>query len=157
MGNYKLGPLIISMVFGITIILSGCTGLNKNITLKLQEEKVNEVLQSVNISHDLPFQIDRIDMNDGFMRVYMSYTKQDNSKMNGSYDLRMSIQNGVPVANISNVDMTGLNLDQQMLDQIGQLMIRDIFSAAADLNEQVEFQSIDITEDEMQIVLTILS
>ena len=77
--------------------------------------------------------------------------------MNGSYDLRMSIQNGVPVANISNVDMTGLNLDQQMLDQIGQLMIRDIFSAAANLNEQVEFQSIDIKEDEMQIVIRILS
>lgn len=157
MGNNKLKPLTISMVLVIASILSGCTGLNKNITLKLQEAKVNEVLQSVNVSQSLPFQIDRIDMKDGFMRVYMSYTKQNNSKMNGSYDIRMSIQNGVPVANISNVDMTGLNLNQQMLDQIGELMIHDVLLAATKLNGQVEFQSINITENEMQIVIKILS
>ena len=157
MGYLKLKSLILSMVFIFAIIQSGCAALNKNLTINLQEEKVNEILQSSNASQNLPFQMDRIDMKDGFIRVYMSYANRDGSKMTGSYDIRMSIQDGVPVADISNVDMIGLKLDQQILDQIGQLMIRDLVFAAANLNGQVEFQSINITENDMQIVIKISS
>ena len=136
-------------------ILSGCSTGNREISINLKEANLNEVIQNAAEVQDLPFQVNSVDMKDGLMRVFMSYRKEDGTELNGAYDITLKTEEGQLSAEIMNVDMDGLVLDQQILDQIADLIKRDFVNASSSIRGQVEFRSLQIGEDGLQMVLDI--
>jgi len=140
----------------IITFLSACGAITEqDVTLNLKESSVNEIIQSSANSPDVPFRVSGIDMKDGFIRVFLSYLKADGSQLTGSYDLTLKVSDGQPTASISNVNMPGLKLDRDFLDKISKLIADDFILAATKINGQVNIQSLNISEDRVQLIVTI--
>ncbi len=140
----------------LVITLSACgLAANRDIPLSLKEANVNEVIQTAVSGQNLPFRVDNIDMKDGFIRVSMAYRQEDGSDLNGSYDVALKVDNGQLTAEISNVDMPGLILDQQILDQIAELISRDFVFAGSKIQGQVDISSLSINEDGMEMLIRV--
>ena len=144
--------------FGIllAVLLSAC-GLvgNSEFTVSLKEANLNEVIQSAPVDSNNPFRVTNVDMQDGIIRVAISFRKADGSDLTGSYDLLLSAADGQIVTEIINVDMPGLKLDQPILDQFAELINRDFLSAASGLGGQVTIHSLQITDDAIEMALTL--
>lgn len=139
----------------VLLLLSACNSSNP-VTINLKENNVNQFIRNATATQDAQFWINGVDMKDGFMRVFMVYRKSNGSELNGSYDMTLRIENGEIKADIIEVDMPGLELNQQILDQISALIARDFVFAASRLGGKVEFQGINLTEDnlEMNVVIS---
>jgi hypothetical protein len=137
----------------IVMIISACGPANRDVTINLKEINVNEVIQSAAAEQDLPFRVNSVDMKDGFMRVFMSFRKEDGSELTGSYDIALKAVDGKIIANIIKVDMPGLKLDNQILEQIADLITRDFALAASNVNGEAYFVSLKTNEDDMQMVI----
>jgi hypothetical protein len=87
------------------------------------------------------------------MRVFMSFRKEDGSELTGSYDIALKAVDGKITANIIKVDMPGLKLDNQILEQIADLITRDFALAASNVNGEAYFVSLKTNEDDMQMVI----
>lgn len=148
--------LIVVVCLLLASALTACASSNREIPITLKETNVNEVIQSADTNQDAPFRIESVDMKDGFMRVFMSYRKADRTVLNGSYDVALNIENGKIVAKILDVDMPGLALDDQILQQIAELIAHDFSFAAANIANQVEFVSQKMSEDSLDLVIRIV-
>jgi hypothetical protein len=137
----------------IILFLSACGPTNRDVTINLKEINVNEVIQSAAAEQDLPFSVNGVDMKDGYMRVFMSYRKEDGSELTGSYDIALKAVDGKISGDIIKVDMPGLQLDSAILQQIADLITRDFAQAASRVNGDVYFVSLKTNEDDMQMVI----
>lgn len=140
---------------GVVLAISACTTSNREITINLKETNINEVIQEAAAIQELPFQVQSVDMQDGMMRVFMSYRKPSGSELTGAYDISLKADQGQLKAEILNVEMDGLVLDQPILDKIAELITKDFINASANIRGQVSFQSLQIHEDGLQMVLQI--
>jgi hypothetical protein len=155
MKPHKKLLLIIVLYMIIVLVLSACSPTNRDVTINLKEINVNEVIQSAAAEQDLPFSVNGIDMKDGYMRVFMSYRKEDGSELTGSYDIALQAENGKITGEIIKVDMPGLQLDNTILEQIANLITNDFALAASRVNGEVYFVSLKTNEDDMQMVIQI--
>jgi hypothetical protein len=137
----------------VGLVLSACVAGNRDMLVNLKESSVNDVIQSAPVAQDTPFHIDGIDMQDGFMRVFMSYQMKDGSALNGSYDIALKVNNGDVSAEIKNVNMPGLVLDEKIIKQISDLIARDFVFSASQVQGQVDIKSLLIKEDNVQMVM----
>lgn len=153
--NSSKSWILLGMISLLAVILSACGTSNRAITINLKEANVNEVIQNAAAVQDRPFQVDSVDMQEGFIRVFMSYRKPDGSKLNGTYDIALKADQGQLSADILDVDMQGLELDQPILGQIADLIQRDFINASTNIRGQVDFQSLEIHDDGLQMVLQI--
>lgn len=148
-----MGALFLSLA----ISLSACgLAANRDIPLSLKEANVNEVIQNAVSAQDLAFRINNVDMKDGFIRVSMAYRQEDGADLNGSYDVALKLENGQLTSEITNVDMPGLVLDQQILDQIAELITQDFIYAGSKIQGQVEISSLDIHEDGLEMIIRVV-
>lgn len=146
----RLG-LILSLVL---IFLNACSlASNQDLVMNLDESKVNQIIQGAPLAQNVPFRITGVDMKDGYMRVFMSYRKENGSELIGSYDISLKVDAGAIGTDILNVDMPGLVLNQQILDQIAELISRDFSYGASMINGQVVFKTLKMSED--NLVLTV--
>jgi hypothetical protein len=144
------------LCMSLAILLGACdVAANRDIPLNLKEANVNEVIQNAALSGDSAFRIDNIDMKDGYIRVFMAYRQEDGTDMSGSYDVALKLDNGQIRSEISNVNMPGLVLDQQILDQIAELITRDFVFAGSKVQGQVEIVSLITNEDGLQMVIRV--
>ena len=146
-----IGLIGVILVFAI----SACTTSNREITINLKETNINQVIQEAAAIQDLPFQVQSVDMQDGMMRVFMSYRKPSGSELTGVYDISLKADQGQLKAEILKVEMDGLVLDQPILDKIAELITKDFINASSNIRGQVSFQSLQIHEDGLQMVLQI--
>ena len=141
------------MIF--VFIISACGPARRDVTVNLREINVNEIIQSAVAEQDQPFRINGVDMKNGFMRVFMSYRKEDGSELTGSYDIALKAVNGKIIGDIIKVDMPGLQLDSATLKQIAGLFKDDFILADSRVNGEVYFVSLEMNEDDMQMVIQV--
>jgi hypothetical protein len=148
--------LSVISVFLMVVVLSAC-GLvgNRELSLSLKESKVNEIIQSAEASNTSPFRVTNVDMQDGFIRVALTYQQPGGVDLNGSYDVSFSLDKAQLSSKITRVDMPGLTLDQKSLDQIARLITQDFVIAGARLPKPAEIVSVDVNDDEMLMVVRI--
>jgi hypothetical protein len=150
----RLKLFLLSGIFLIMIPLSACSFPGREIQLSIKEADVNQLLLNA-ASEDLPFKVDRVDMRDGSIKVYISYRQPDGSEIQGSYDLEFTVDDGKLAGKISNVDMQGLNINPGILDQVSSLILREFTTPGAKLGDRVTYQSINIDDDEIQLVIRV--
>ena len=127
------------------------------ITVPLSESAVNRLLRFSFVEQDddnLLDDITSIDMQPGFIRMFGTYTNSDGSTVPGSVDLTMSAKDGALDAEITAVDIAGLDIDHPRVTHVNDVMAEAFADEASD-NDDVEFVSVDITEDSMEITIRV--
>jgi hypothetical protein len=127
------------------------------ITVPLSESAVNRLLRYSFVDQDddnLLDDITSIDMQPGLIRMYGTYTNSDGSTVPGSADVTMSAKDGALNAEITAVDIAGLDIDHPRVTHINDVLAEAFGDEASD-NDDVEFVSVDITEDGMEITIRV--
>jgi hypothetical protein len=127
------------------------------LTVRLSESSVNRLLRYSVVEQDednLLDDITSIDMQPGLIRMFGTYTNSDGSTVPGSADLTMSAKDGMLNAEITAVDIAGLDVDHPRVTHINDVMAK-AFSEEASDNDQVEFVSVIITADGMEITISV--
>jgi hypothetical protein len=127
------------------------------ITVPLSEDAINRLLRSSVVEQDednLLDDITSIDMQPGLIRMYGTYTNSDGSSVPGSADLTMSAKDGMLNAEITAVDIAGLDIDHPRVTHINEVMAKAFAEEASD-NDDVEFVSVNITADSMEITIRV--
>ncbi len=127
------------------------------ITVPLSASAVNRLLRFSTVEQDsdnLFDDITSIDMQPGLIRMFGTYTNSDGSSAPGSADLTMSAKDGALEAEITAVDIAGLDIDHPRVTHINDVMAKAFGDEASD-NDDVEFVSVDITEDGMEITVRV--
>ena len=127
------------------------------ITVPLSESAVNRLLRHSVVEQDddsLLDDITSIDMQSGLIRMFGTYMHSDGSTVPGSVDLTMSAKDGKLNAEITAVDIAGLDIDHPRITHINDVMAEAFADAASD-NDVVEFVSVNITADGMEITIRV--
>ncbi len=127
------------------------------ITVPLSESTVNRLLRLGFVEQDedrLFDEITSIDMQPGLIRTFGTYTHSDGSTVPGSADLTMSVKDGELDAEITAVDIAGLDIDHPRVTHINDVMAKAFRNEASD-NDRAEIVSVDITEDGMEITIRV--
>jgi hypothetical protein len=160
------------LVFALIGVLLTACGVGLNIKqdeagntvldVSLPESVVNTILQDAvlntstdpNPSDQLLNQIDSIDMKPGLISVAGKRTLADGTQVNGTFDLSLSADNGQLRASVSNVQVAGDPVSQEAINQINERIASSLAQNASD-NSNSEFNSVTITDDALQFVVTI--
>ncbi len=127
------------------------------VTVALSENAVNRLLRYSFAEQDednLFDDITSIDMQPGLIRMYGTYTHSDGSTVPGSADVTMSAKEGMLNAEITAVDIAGLDIDHPRVTHINDVMAKAFAEEASD-NGEVEFVSVNITADGMEITIRV--
>ena len=154
----KLVLFLLMMAMPAMACLSGTTVSdlsNMEASVALSEDAVNRLLRHSVVEQDednLFDDITSIDMQPGLIRIYGTYTHSDGSTVPGSADLAFSVEDGMLNAEITAVDIAGLDLDHPRVTHINDVLAKE-FAGEASGNDQVEFVSVKITADAMEITV----
>ena len=127
------------------------------ITVPLSESAVNRLLRHSFVEQDddnLLDDITSIDMQPGLIRMFGTYTHSDGSTVPGSADVTMSAKDGMLNAEITAVDIAGLEVGHPRVTHINDVMARAFAEEASDV-DGVEFVSVNITADGMEITIRV--
>jgi len=131
------------------------------VTVPLSESAINRLLRYSFVEQDVDNLFDditSIDMQPGLIRMFGTYTNSDGSTVPGSADLTMSAKDGALDAEITAVDIAGLDIDHPRVTRINDVMADAFAEEASDnviSNDQAEFVSVEITEDGMEITIRV--
>jgi uncharacterized protein YceK len=145
------GLLVILML--LTILISGCSLINSETTITLEEQQVNEIIKSANAAAatgGTGLQVTGVDMKDDIIHVFVDYI-EDGSKVAGSYDISLDVSEGMILSQITAVDLPGLTLSPQQIGEIAQKIADDFTFASSEVGGRVDILSITITEDSLQM------
>ena len=145
-----------SVLLILAILVGGCSLISKQTTLTLEEQQVNDIIKNANASTQTEqprLQATGVDMHDGFIHVIVEYLKEDGSKIEGSYNVSLAVLDGIIQAEISSVDLPGLTLSQQEIEQIANKIAIDFAAAPSQLGGRIEVLSIAVTENHIQMVV----
>jgi len=130
---------------------------NMEVTVSLSEDTVNRLIRHSVVEQDednLFDEITSIDMQPGLIRIYGTYKHSDGATMQGNADLTFSAKDGMLIAEITAVDIAGLDIDHPRVTHINDVMAK-AFAENASENDQVEFVSVDITKEAMEITVRV--
>jgi hypothetical protein len=143
------------VLLSIFALLTACNVGAQDFTISLKEARVNQIVQNSLASaaaSELPFQVRAVDMKDGYIRVFVSYTRPDAPELIGSYDISLDAEAGGLKGQIVGMDMPGLVLDSDVVSQLAELIASD-FATVSELKGFVNFLDVIIGEDSLELVV----
>ena len=130
---------------------------NLELTVTLKEDIINRLLRysfSEQDEDNLLDDITSIDMQADLIRIYGTYTHADGSEVPGSADMTFSVKDGKLHAKIIAVDINGLDANHPRVTRINDVIEREVGKAASD-SDEVEFVSVGITEDSLELIIKV--
>ena len=146
---------VLSLACSAGSIIGDTTSLE--VTITLSENDVNRLLRHSFVDQDednLLEDITSIDMQPGVIRIHGTYTNSDGATVPGSADITFSVQDGMLNGKITAVEIAGLDVNHPRVTRINDLMTKE-FAKAASESDEVEFTSVEITEDSLEFVIQV--
>ncbi|MCP4544194.1 MAG: hypothetical protein GY832_44345 [Chloroflexi bacterium] len=140
----------------LAVLALACGG-SATIPITLSEEDVNLIIQNSTVTSgpdDLLVEVSSVDMQDGFIRINGTYEREDGTIVPGSCDLALTAQDGMLEAEITAVNISGIDLNDKRITRINDTLTKEFAKSASDTGE-VEFTSVTITEDALTFVIKI--
>ena len=137
---------------GIALLGLACGTSTPPINVSLSESDVNQILQQaadVAVGSDAPVEITSVDIQEGFVRVYGTYT-WEGITVDGSADLTLTVEDGNLYAEITSVDAQGIQIEGDLIERANEELTRS-FTEAASQNDRVTFTSVAIGGDEVTL------
>ncbi|HVN52980.1 MAG TPA: LmeA family phospholipid-binding protein [Anaerolineaceae bacterium] len=134
-------------------------GNNLDFQVTLTEDQINTMLSnahdsSVDRDRDLLDKVAKVDLHDGLIRVYGTRTHQG-QQVSGSYDVKLAAVDGELKAEIVGVDIPGMSLDDPRVQSTNEEVAKSLRQSAVENRDHVTFDSVKVTNDNVQINLTV--
>ena len=152
------------LLFAVMLVAAACRGIgvsldgegNVNVSVDLTEADVNSVVQRAMANNpNSPIDVQNVDLMNGIIRATGTYTRPaDNQVVNGTIDMTASVQNGGILIQISAVNVEGWSLDDQRITNLNARLAEG-FAQAASQAEQVEFVSVRVTDNALQMQIKV--
>ncbi|MBN1149012.1 MAG: hypothetical protein JXA78_17270 [Anaerolineales bacterium] len=147
------------LALGLLGLILACGSPTTLVTVNLNAERVNQVLQGAVVDGGGAggrFEMQQAELQDGFLRIYGAYLPQGGQAVAGSFDLALSVQEGILNAQVTAVDIQGGQLEDAWLRQASARLVTDLAAAAAQGRQEAEIVSAKITPQALQIGLRFL-
>ncbi|MCP4540583.1 MAG: hypothetical protein GY832_25890 [Chloroflexi bacterium] len=139
------------------VVLTLACGGSATVRIKLSEEDVNRIIQNSTVTigpDELLVEISSVDMQDGFIRINGTHERGDGTIVPGSCDLTFTVQDSMLRAEITAVDIAGIDINEQRITRINDELAKS-FTKSASNTDEVEFTSVTITKDALTFVIKI--
>jgi hypothetical protein len=131
----------------------GADGTEINVSLK--ENAINKLLENSNTRLDdndtLMKRITRVELHDGFLRVFGDYDRPGKGEASGSYDVTFRAEDGALKGEITGVDIEGASLSDARVERLNDELTDALASSARESKGEVEFKSVSITEEALNM------
>ena len=172
MQTRKSAPIrltVIAILAGLFVLLtaaacnlSGITskiGNNLDIQATLTEDQINSLLtkahdNTADHNRDLLDDITKVDLQDGLIRVYGTRTDQS-KQVSGSYDVKLTTENGALKVAIVGVDIPGMSLDDPRVQSTNEEVAKSLSQSATENRDHVTFNSVKVTDSQVEMSLTV--
>jgi len=147
--------LICLVILGVILACGSPTMLA---TVNLNADQIDQVIQGALIEDGQggQFQVEQVELQDGFLRVYGDYLPEAGEALAGSFDMTLSVEEGALVAQVAAVDILGVQLTDGWLQQNSDWLAQSLAGAAAQGRQGVEIVSVKISQQALQIGLRFL-
>ncbi len=130
-----------------------------DIDITLTEDQVNRLFSQVDVAdgaHDrLLHKIDRVEMHDGYMRIFGDGIASDGSEAYGSYDVSLATEGDVLQVEIIGVDMPGIDLKDPRINVANQEIAKGLTESVTDSHGELKFKSASIKDGELKMQIQV--
>jgi hypothetical protein len=156
---------VMLMVVGLLVAACGASlNIKTNeagdtvIEVGVPESVVNTILReavsSGDTENDLLTTITGVDMKTGLITVTGTRRLADGTEAPGSFDLALGTENGALTATVSNVQIQGYEFTEEQVAQLNTRIAQSLSASASD-NDSSEINSVAITDNSIQFVITV--
>lgn len=148
--------LICMVILGVILACGSPTMLA---TVNLSADQINQVAQGA-VNEDgqggWRFEVGRVELQEGFLRVYGDYFPGTSEALAGSFDMTLSVEAGALSAQVPAVDIQGVQWTDPWLQQVSARFAQSLAGTAAQGRQGVEIVSVKIGQQALQIGLRFL-
>lgn len=164
--------LFLGLVGILALLLAACgSGLNINvdengnlgISVELAEDTVNSLIKNAIANGDnsgnvgnIFTEVTSVDMKPGMITVNGNRTGADGAAISGSFDLSLATDGGKLQARITAVNIPDLTLESPEVTKANE-DLQQAFAQSASDSDQVQFNSVEITDTSLKFVITVLT
>jgi hypothetical protein len=138
------------------LAILACGSPTKLATVNLHAEQLNQALGGMVVENAAPgwrFEIERVELLDGALRVFGAYQPQGGQAVQGSLDVAMSMVEDEFEVEVIAVDIPGVGLGETWLQRLNSELARLVAETAGQDRMGVKVVSVKITPQALQVGL----
>lgn len=122
----------------------------------LNQDQVNQFFETVEVDnrpghYNLLDKITRVEMHDGFIRVFGTETTSDGSVVSGYFDASLAAEDDLLKVQIIGVDIPGVQLSDPRIVEANQTLARELSRAAMAPDGEVQFKEASVSEGSLNM------
>ncbi len=155
---YAAVLLAILVLTSIACSVGGLT-LGKNsaeVEITLNEDKLNKLIQNSDVHVNTPDDVllenvTKVEMHDGFMRVFGTGKTPSGAEVDGSYDVSFGVENDVLAVKIIAVDIEGITLDDPRIVKANEEIAKGLIESVTESNGEVTYKEAYIKDGQLHM------
>jgi hypothetical protein len=164
--RYKRIPAILAVLALLAMASLACSfstadfrSGSAQVDIRMDESEINTLLENSNNELDdddlLLDSVSRIELQDGFVRVFGPYRQADRRVATGSYDVSFRAENGALLAEITGVDIEGASLDDARIQHMNEELAESLARSARQSKGEVEFEHVSISDETLSMQVNV--
>ncbi|RPI87930.1 MAG: hypothetical protein EHM41_03155 [Chloroflexi bacterium] len=126
------------------------------IRINLNENQVNDWLRNTETRNDSPDRqlldnITAVEMHEGYMRIF-----GEDDGVNGSFDVSIEAENDMLMAQIIDVDMPGVDMDDPRIVEANEELTEELSEMVTESNGEVLFKEAAVEEGELKLQIELV-
>ena len=135
--------------------LSGLTNKVTTFDITLTQDQVNSIFQKIRVQDPLQggllARVDRVEMQNGYIRVFGAAAGKDGTEATGSFDVSVGAENNALTVRIIRVNFPGIDLNDPRIAQVNQQLQAALSQSVADTNGKVLVRSAVVKDGVLKI------
>jgi len=153
--------LAILLTASLACTIGGLSINNNTATLdiKLKEDQIMSLFERIvnqtsYIDSDVLQKLDMVELHEGYVSVSGTHTTAEKNDMSGNFDVSLGAENGVLQAEIIRVEIPGMNITDERIQQANEIIARELTSVVTETNGDVNFQRAEVHEDALYLTVS---
>lgn len=161
----KLITISVISILMLTMLACSFAGVSLNrdsatINIELNQDQVNTMLANTTFSNDNPNDIlrklDRVEMYEGYMRLFGTAVTPDGTEVKGSYDVELGTQNDQLTVKIIDADIAGIDLTDERLAEANQKIADALTRSVRESQGEVLYKSATISNGKLTMTVQVI-
>jgi hypothetical protein len=150
---YLFIPKLLVLPLVLVIISIACVTSGKLMTMNLSEKNLNMLIGTpgITLSESLEITVDNVDIQDEFIRIFVTVNQAGKSYSNGFFDLNLVISEGRIAVDIINTEFSGEELTGESKNLFTDFFEKELNRYVQKGSQRVVFEEINYVRDGIQI------
>ncbi len=163
--QHQFHILSLIAILGLASLACSIGGLtlgrnSATLDIQLKEDQLNDLFERVASQtlyggENLLKKLEKVEMHEGFVRIYGSHDLPDGSTVNGSFDVSVGALNNTLQVQVIAVDIPGMDLNNERIQNINQTLTEELTRVVTETNGDVSFQKAEVHEDALYLTVEV--